>query len=144
MNSVLFWHWWIGAAGLLIIEMLSPGFFFLGMAIAAALIGLLLLVIPILNIETQLLSFALLSISSIIAWKRYMTKPAEISDHPLLNQRGAQYIGRTFTVIEAIENGQGKIKADDSHWKVEGEDCPIGSSVKVIAVRGTIFKVIRL
>ena len=34
-----------------------------------------------------------------------------------------------------------KIKADDSIWTVLGEDCPLGTSVKVVEVDGTLFKV---
>ena len=63
------------------------------------------------------------------------------SDHPLLNKRGVQYLGRVFSLYEPIKNGQGKIKVDDSIWKVHGEDCDINTQVKVIAVRGTVFEV---
>jgi membrane protein implicated in regulation of membrane protease activity len=59
----------------------------------------------------------------------------------LLNKRGQQYIGRTFNLYEAIENGQGKIKVDDSIWKVHGEDCPLGSKVRIISARGTVFDI---
>lgn len=82
---------------------------------------------------------------SVLLWRNYMNKHPQETDHPHLNQRGAQYIGKTFTLIEAIKNGQGKIKVADSPWRVEGEeDCPAGSTVKVIAVDGATFKVIRV
>lgn len=139
--EVVFWYWWVAAVLLLGIEMMSPGFFFLWMAISALVTGLLLLVVPVMTIEIQLFIFAVLSMCSVIAWKRYMVNHPIESDHPHLNQRGAEYIGRTFTLLEAIENGQGKIKVGDSRWRVEGEDCPVGSTVKVIAVDSTIFKV---
>jgi membrane protein implicated in regulation of membrane protease activity len=144
MFEFVFWHWWLIAVVLLIIEMLSPGFFFLGMAVAAAITGCLLWLIPLLDLNLQLLIFAVLSMISIFFWRRLLKNQPIASDHPFLNQRGAQYIGRTFTLIEAIENGQGKIKVDDSRWKVAGEDCPIGSIVKIVAVDGTIFKVVRV
>ncbi len=50
-------------------------------------------------------------------------------------------MGRVFSLYEPIKNGQGKIKVDDSIWKVQGEDCDITSRVKVIAVRGTVLEV---
>jgi membrane protein implicated in regulation of membrane protease activity len=59
----------------------------------------------------------------------------------LLNKRGAQYIGRTFSLIDPIENGRGKIKVDDSIWTVLGEDCSLGSKVKVTSVKGALFEV---
>ena len=69
--------------------------------------------------------------------KRHPTE----SDRPLLNRRGVQYIGRVFNLYQPIKNGEGKIKVDDSIWKVHGEDCDINSRVKVVAVRGTVFEV---
>ncbi|MBE9541419.1 MAG: NfeD family protein, partial [Proteobacteria bacterium] len=63
------------------------------------------------------------------------------TDHPLLNKRGAQYIGRVFSLIEPIENGRGKIRVDDSIWTVQGEDCPVDTKVEVTSVDGTLFVV---
>jgi len=60
---------------------------------------------------------------------------------PTLNRRGAQYIGRTFTLDEPIANGIGKIRVDDSTWKIEGTDCPAGSKVKVVGIDNTVLKV---
>ena len=64
-----------------------------------------------------------------------------ISDQPNLNRRGQQYVGRTFTLDEPIVNGLGKIHVDDSTWKIEGNDCPAGTKVKVTGVDGVILKV---
>ena len=52
-------------------------------------------------------------------------------------------MGKTYTVVEAIENGQGKIQVGDSVWLAEGEgaDCPVGGSVKVIDSRGNVLVV---
>jgi len=139
--EVVFWYWWVVAIFLLGIEMLSPGFFFLWMAVSAFITGGLLLIIPIISVEMQLFIFAILSMCSVIVWKRYMAKHPIETDHPHLNQGSSQYIGRTFTLIEAIENGKGKIKVNDSRWKVEGEDCPVGTKVKIIDQDGNFFKV---
>lgn len=126
------------------LEMLSPGFFFLWMGISAFITGLLFFILPFMSTEFQLLIFAVLSMVSAIWGRNYMKKHEKQTDHPYLNQRGAQYIGKTFTLIEAIENGRGKIKVADSPWRVEGEDCPVGSTVKIVAVDGATFKVIRV
>ncbi len=139
--AIVFWYWWVFATLLLGIEILAPGFFFLWMAIAGLITGIVLFLAPATSFEIQLLIFSVLSFLSVVVWRRYFGKHPEETDHPLLNKRGAQYIGRTFTLIEAIENGQGKIKADDSIWKVYGEDSPLGARVKVVAVEGTVFRV---
>lgn len=144
MIAFVFWYWWIAAAIFLGLEMLSPGFFFLWMGVSAFITGLLFLVMPFMSPEFQLLIFAVLSMVSAIWWKNYLNRHPIETDHPHLNQRGAEYLGKNFTLITAIENGRGRVKVNDSTWRVEGEDCPAGATVKVIAVDGASFKVIRV
>ncbi|WP_020563181.1 NfeD family protein [Methylosarcina fibrata] len=139
--DVVFWYWWVLAALLLIIELLAPGFFFLWMAASAFVTGCLLLLMPAVSLNAQIVVFSVLSVIAIAVWKFYVGRHPIESDHPLLNKRGAQYIDRVFNLYEAIENGQGKIKVDDTIWKVEGEDCGLETKVKVIGVKGTVFSV---
>jgi hypothetical protein len=139
--EIVFWNWWVVALILLVIELLAPGFYFLWMAASGFVTGLLLWLLPALDIKLQIFIFSVLSMASVIAWKLYGKKHPTTTDHPLLNKRGQQYIGRVFSLYRPIENGEGKIKVDDSIWKVHGEDCDINTKVKVIAVRGTVFDV---
>ena len=111
------------------------------MAVSGFVTGVMVLLIPATSMNMQILVFSVLSVVIIIVWKFYGKKHPIESDQPLLNKRGAQYIGRVFSLYEPIKNGQGKIKVDDSIWKVHGEDCDINSRVKVIASRGTVFDV---
>ncbi|GAB6141484.1 NfeD family protein [Methylosoma difficile] len=138
---VVFWYWWVLAVALLVVELLVPGFFFLWMSASALLTGLLLWLIPALSMDMQIFIFSSFSIIAIVAWKKFFKNVSSATDQPLLNKRGQQYVGRVFNLYEAIENGQGKIKVDDTLWKVHGEDCPLGSKVKVVASRGTVFDV---
>jgi len=137
----VFWYWWVAALALLVVEILAPGFFFLWMAISGFVTGAIVFLLPAISTTMQVLIFSVLSVATIIVWKFYGKKYPIESDHPLLNKRGVQYIGRVFSLHEPIENGQGKIKVDDSIWKVHGEDCDINTKVKVIACRGTVFEV---
>ncbi|QPK62585.1 NfeD family protein [Methylomonas sp. LL1] len=139
--DIVFWYWWVLAVGFLAVELLVPGFFFLWLAVSAFVVGSILLMIPSAPLDVQLLLFSVLAVISILVWRRYVSAKSQESDHPLLNQRGAQYIGQTFNVVTAIENGQGKVKVADGLWKVQGQDCPAGTKVKVVAVRGTVFEV---
>jgi membrane protein implicated in regulation of membrane protease activity len=41
-------------------------------------------------------------------------------------------------VFEAIVNGQGKVSLGDSVWLAQGPDMPVGASVVVTGLRGTI------
>lgn len=137
----VFWYWWVLALVLLVIEVLTPGFFFLWMAVSGFITGVMVWLIPSVSMDMQIFVFSVLSVATIITWRFYGKKHPIESDHPLLNKRGDQYIGRVFSLYEPIKNGQGKIKVDDSIWKVHGEDCPIDSKVKVTAIHGTVFDV---
>ncbi len=140
--ELVFWHWWVIAVLLLVIELLSPGFFFLWMAISGFVTGCVVLLLPSISLDMQVLIFSVLAVASILFWKIYGKKHPTETDKPLLNKRSAQFIGRVFTLIEPIENGYGKIKVDDSIWKVQGKDCDIGDKVKVIEADGVILKVL--
>ena len=137
----VFWYWWVIGFILLVLEILTPGYFFMWMAISGFVTGILAFLIPATSMDMQILIFSVLSVAAIIVWKFYGKKHPMKSDQPLLNKRGVQYIGRVFNLYEPIKNGQGKIKVDDSIWKVHGEDCTIDNRVKVVAIRGTVFDV---
>ncbi|NOT10972.1 MAG: NfeD family protein [Methylococcaceae bacterium] len=143
MNEMIFifWYWWVLALIFLVVEILAPGFFFLWMAASGFATGIMVWLMPSVSMNIQFFVFSTLSIIAILVWKFYIKKYVTTTDQPLLNKRGAQYIGRVFTLYQAIENGQGKIKVDDSIWKVRGEDCNINTRVKVIAIRGIVFDV---
>jgi membrane protein implicated in regulation of membrane protease activity len=141
LEHVVFWHWWILAGLLLILELTAPAFFFLWLGIAAAAVGLILLVFPSIDLETQLLLFAITSIVAIVAWRKYRESRPAASDQPNLNRRGQQYIGRVFSLSSPIVNGVGKVTVDDSTWKVKGPDLPAGTHIRVTGVDGVVFKV---
>lgn len=136
-----YWHWYILGIILVTIEMLVPTFFALWIGISAFLTGTVLFFVPSLAWEYQILLFAVLSIVSVIAWHQYYVKNPIATDEPLLNRRGEQYIGRIITIKEPIVDGQGKIRIDDSTWKIEGQDCPAGTRVKIVALDNVIFHV---
>lgn len=139
--EMLFWHWWALAALLLIIELLLPMFFFLWLSAAAAVTGGIALLLPGMRSEAQVFLFSALSLLSVLAWYHYFKKYPKTSDHPLLNKRGAQYVGRVFTLDAPIVNGRGKIKVDDSIWEVEGKDCAPPDKVKVTGANGVVLVV---
>jgi membrane protein implicated in regulation of membrane protease activity len=135
------WHWWILAVLLVVLEAFAPGTFFMWMGISAGLVGLLVLIAPGMGWEYQVFAFAVLSVASIVAWRIYFGKHPVKTDQPTLNRRGEQYVGRTFTLTEPMENNSGKIRVDDTTWKINGADCASGSKVKVTGVDGVILQV---
>jgi membrane protein implicated in regulation of membrane protease activity len=141
MAALVFWHWWALGGLLVIVEAFAPGFMFLWLGIAAGLVGLVLVVWPGLGFGAQLLTYAGLSISSVIGciWLQRL-RPAA-TDHPNLNRRGSQYVGRRFGLVAPIVNGRGRIKLGDSSWTVAGPDLPAGRIVEVIGVEGAVLEV---
>jgi len=136
-----FWYWWILAVVLIIIEILAPSFFALWIGIAAFFTGLLLYIMPDLAWDYQVFIFSVLSVLSIVAWRHYYLKSPIATDEPLLNRRGEQYIGRIITLKEPIQDGQGKVRIDDSTWKIEGPDCPVGTKIKIVSLNNVVFQV---
>ncbi|VAW79838.1 hypothetical protein MNBD_GAMMA12-3130 [hydrothermal vent metagenome] len=135
-----YWHWFALAGILLALEMVVPGAFFLWVGIAAAFTAVLLLIFSSMIIEVQVSVFAVLSVASLVIWWKWYRNPIA-TDQPNLNRRGAQYVGRTFTLTEPVVNNFGKIRVDDSYWKIQGDDCVVGSSVKVVGVDGVVLQV---
>jgi membrane protein implicated in regulation of membrane protease activity len=141
LETIEFWYWWVAAVVLVVVEVFAPGTVALWMAVSAAVVGLLLLAVPDLTWEVQFLVFAVLSVATVVGWRAYQLRYPSESDQPALNRRGQQYVGRVFTLTEAIVNGTGKIHVDDTMWKVEGQDLPEGTRVRVTGVAGTVLTV---
>jgi len=69
--DIVFWHWWVLAGLLIILELASPRFFFLWLGFAAASVGFLLLVFPSVPLGAQGVVFGALSVIALLAWRRY-------------------------------------------------------------------------
>ena len=141
LQKLEYWHWLLLGVLLALLEIFSPGVFLLWIGIGAAFTGLVLVLIPDLAWQVQLVAFALFSIGAIVAARVFLTAHPLQSDQPTLNRRGEQYVGRIFTLQQPVVNGEGKIRVDDSTWKINGSDCPAGTRVKVIGVNGVVLQV---
>lgn len=145
-GQIEFWYWWVFAALLGVIEIIAPGFFFLWLALAAAVVGVVLLLFPELAWQGQFVAFALLSVASVVAWYFISRRqPQEPTDAPSLNQRGASYVGQSVHLAEPVVDGVGVLRLGDTRWRALcNEDLPAGTRVKVTAVEGTALRVERL
>jgi len=74
LEHILFWHWWVLAGMLLILELTSPVFFFLWLSFSAAAVGFGLIIFPNIPAEVQLALFAILSVVTVIGWRKYHTR----------------------------------------------------------------------
>ena len=141
-NLTLHYGWWLLALILIGAELLLPGFFLLWIGIAAAAMGVVLMLLPPQSLLAEAMLFAALSlVSCFLYWKFVRRALTEPSEQPLLNRRAAQFIGRRYVLDTAIVNGQGKARVGDSQWLVEGPELPAGATVEVIGVDGATLKV---
>ncbi|MGB0132606.1 NfeD family protein [Dokdonella sp.] len=135
--------WWVLSLVLIAAELIAPGYFLLWIGIAAAVMGLIMLVLPGLGFLAQTIIFAVLSILICFVYWKYIRPATELrDDQPLLNRKGARMIGRRVAVSEAIVNGRGKVKVGDSVWLAEGDDKAVGAIVEVVSVNGTTLTVV--
>lgn len=138
------WVWFGLAALLLIIEILLTNTgFLLWIAIAAAVTGVAQWLIPGLNWYFQYLVFIVIVLLYSVAGKKYLRRASlqPPAGELLLNRRAEQYIGRVFSLEQAIVNGRGTVHVDDTFWVVEGPDLPAGTKVRVVAAKGVILQV---
>ena len=141
LQHLSFWDWLAFASLLLILEVFGAGGYLLWTGIAAAIVGLLVYGFPGLPWAWQFLLFGCLSILTAVYWWQRQQAAGKPSDQPGLNQRGSEFVGRTFVLHDAIVGGRGKIKAGDSLWLVSGKDLPAGSQVRVTGLEGVVLQV---
>ncbi|MBV1934027.1 MAG: NfeD family protein [Parvibaculaceae bacterium] len=134
------WLWWIVAIVLATLELMVPGVFFIWFAGAAVLVGIIDFAFD-LPLMWELAIFAVLSVLCAYLARRMVSSDTTETDHPLLNERGASLVGRILVVEEAIKQGRGKVKVDDSIWVAEGPDAQVGQQVRVVGVTGTLVRV---
>jgi len=136
-----YWGWLIIGLVLLGFELLASFSFFLWLGVSALVTALILFVFPDTGWEAQFLIFSVLSVVSIILSRRYLVSRQTRSEVPNLNRRAQQYVGRVVTLSESIEQGEGKIKVDDTHWKVSGPNLDKGAEVRITGTNGSVFTV---
>jgi len=139
LDQIDYWHWLLVAIVLVVLEIFSPGVFFLWLGVAAAVVGGVLWLMPELSWQTQFVLFAIFSVVSIGVARIFLIRRPIATDEPTLNRRGEQYIGRTLVLSEAIENGVGRVRVDDTLWRVAGKDAPAGARVRVTGVDGAVL-----
>ena len=135
------WTWLI--LGLLLIgaETIAPGVFLLWLGIAAILTGLLDYAFG-LSWQAAATAFAVLSVASVLAG-RALTRRGVAGRDNALNRRGEALIGRRFRLDAPIVAGEGRIRVDDTVWRVIGPDLPAGAEVTALRLDGATLVVER-
>jgi len=141
MDMIEFWHWWVVAALLGALDMLAQSGFFLWLGVAALAVGLLVFALPDLTWQVQLLAFAGMAIAVVVLTRQLLKRGPVPSDRPTLNRRGQQYVGQLVILELAIVNGRGRAFVGDTLWTVEGNDRPVGQTVRVVGTDGVLLQV---
>jgi inner membrane protein len=134
------WFWLSVGVALGVIEMLAPGFFLMWLGLAAIIVGMITWALPI-SLPFQVGLFAVLSILTVYAGKKFLKDNPIESEDPALNDRSARLKGEIVTVVEAISDGRGRVKLGDSDWNVRGADAPVGAKVRVTGADGAVLLV---
>lgn len=135
-------HWFWLSLGLVlgVAEMVAPGFFLMWLGLAALIVGLLDYALPI-AIPFQVALFAVLSVLTVFAGKKFLNDNPIATDDPKLNDRGARLTGEVVTVVEAITDGRGRVKVGDTEWNARGTDAGVGARVRVTGADGAVLLV---
>jgi membrane protein implicated in regulation of membrane protease activity len=135
------WAWIVLGILLIGVELVAPGAFFLWLGLAAIATGLIDAVLD-LSWQASALLFALLCVAAVVLG-RFVTR-SRTQDEPqaeMLNRRGQSLIGRVFTLEAPIKGGEGRIRVDDSSWRVTGADRFAGAKVRVVRIEGSTLVV---
>lgn len=135
-------HWFWLSLGLILgaAEMVAPGFFLMWLGLAAIIVGVLDYFLPI-TVAYQVAMFATLSVVTVFAGKKFLADNPIETDDPNLNNRGARLTGEIVPVVEAIADGQGRVKVGDTVWAARGTDADIGARVRVTGADGAVLLV---
>ena len=116
------WFWLILGLALLGLEVVVPGMILMWFGIGALITGALLAFFPDMSLATQLISFAVLSVASLIAWRKSKWREEQIqSDKPELNQRLQNLLDKEFVLTDAIQNGRGTDRHGDRRSGPSGD-----------------------
>lgn len=135
------WLWLAAGILLCVGEMLAAGMFLLWFGLAALATGMTIFVFD-LSLAWTLILFSLFAVAFVALGRKVYGVQEKPSDRPFLNRRAEALLGRTFVLDHAIEGGEGRIRVNDSVWRVRGPDLPAGAPVTVTAIEdGVLLRV---
>ena len=136
------WTWWIIGFAFLTLEIFAPGVF-LWIGLAALAVGTHALLVP-LGWHIQIIIFAVLALVFAVLGRRFYGVHSKRQDNELLNERGKQFVGRSYQLSEPITGGRGRLKVGDTFWLIEAEeDLNAGTDVVVTDANGSLLLVAR-
>jgi len=134
------WLWMIGGILLLIAEVIAPGFFLVFIGVAALATGAFTLLFDM-PLPFQLILFTIYALVAVMIGRKVYANQAVDSTDPLLNDRAARLLGKSVTVIEAVDEHSGRVRVGDSEWSARGGPGRPGERVRITGVDGNCLLV---
>lgn len=134
------WLWLIGGVVLLIAEIIAPGFFLLFIGAAAMATGVFTILFD-LGFAPQFALFALYAVIALMVGRKVYANRDVNSSDPLLNDRSARLVGKVVTVVNAVDDHDGRVRVGDSEWSARGGPAAAGERVRVTGVDGNCLLV---
>jgi membrane protein implicated in regulation of membrane protease activity len=134
------WLWMIGGILLLIAEVIAPGFFLVFIGVAALATGAFTLLFGM-PLAFQLILFTIYALVAVMIGRKVYANQAADSSDPLLNDRVARMVGKSVTVIEAVDEHSGRVRVGDSEWSARGGPGRPGERVRITGVDGNCLLV---
>ena len=134
------WLWLIGGVVLLIAEIIAPGFFLLFIGAAAMATGVFTILFD-LGAAPQLALFALYAVIALMFGRKVYANRDVNSSDPLLNDRSARLVGKVVTVVNAVDDHDGRVRVGDSEWSARGGPAAAGERVRGTGVDGNCLLV---
>jgi hypothetical protein len=134
------WAWLVAGFVLMAVELVVSGTFLLWFGLAAIATGVVALLVG-LSWQAQIVLFALFSAASLWGWWTVRRRVGEPPGDATLNARAARHVGRRFVLAEPIVAGAGRVRLDDTVWRIAGPDAAAGTEVEVVGVDGSVLEV---
>jgi membrane protein implicated in regulation of membrane protease activity len=135
------WTWIVAGLILLVLEVVLPGTFFLWFGVSAVVVGIVALIFPALAWQAEVIGFLVLAVVLVIVGRRYYSGGLGRIRPTGLNERAQNLVGRETVLSEPVVDGRGRIRVDDTVWRVTGPDMPSGSRVKVAGADGSVLRI---
>lgn len=133
------WTWWIAGLILLVLEIVLPGTFFLWFGVSALIIGTSALLFDW-AWQIQVIGFVVLALVLVVVGRRFFSWNASPAEQ-VLNDRAARLVGNEYVLAEPIVDGRGRVRIDDTTWRITGPNLQSGARVRVTAIDGAVLRV---
>jgi len=134
-ENLNYMHWLVLGLALVITELFVWSVFLLWIGASAITVSVIYYLFPEVSITLQILTFVLISISTIFFAKKYF--PVKTVDDQL-HDKAKKYIG-TDCKVESISDGITKVQIGSSLWFARGLDLSVGQTVRIVDVESSTF-----